>query len=305
MIRIATRQSAMALWQAHWIEAQLAQHYPNETIEVIGMTTQGDETLDVSLTKVGGKGLFIKELEHALLNNKADIAVHCVKDLTVHLPADLSLTAICKRDDPRDALVSNQYASFSELPHGAIIGTSSLRRQCQLRALRPDLTMRLLRGNVNTRLKKLDNGDYDAILLAQAGLERLDFHERIKESLSIEHFLPAVGQGALAIECRRNDQHIQEMMQVLHHQPTAVCIEAERAMNRRLNGSCQVPIGGYAELHEGVLHLKGMVGQPDGSVMLQAEQQGTPETAVAIGIQVAEALLAQGADKILAELSLE
>lgn len=263
------------------------------------MVTRGDIILDTPLAKVGGKGLFVKELELALLEGRADIAVHSMKDVPVEFPDGLGLTTICERDDPRDAFVSNRYDSLEQLPQGSCVGTSSLRRQCQLRARRPDLVIRDLRGNVGTRLAKLDNGEYDAIILAVAGLKRLGLEERIRCALSPEDSLPAVGQGAIGIECRLNDERIRQLLAPLNHTDTAARVLAERAMNVRLEGGCQVPIGSYAELEGDTLWLRALVGAPDGSKMIVGERRGSISDAEQIGVALAEELLAKGANAIL------
>jgi hydroxymethylbilane synthase len=266
------------------------------------MVTRGDVILDTPLAKVGGKGLFVKELELALLEDRADIAVHSMKDVPVEFPPGLGLTTICERDDPRDAFVSNHFDSIDALPAGSVVGTSSLRRQCQLAADRPDLVIRSLRGNVGTRLGKLDNGDYDAIILAVAGLKRLGLEDRIREALSPEQSLPAVGQGAVGIECRLDDPHTRTLLAPLNHADTAVRVCAERAMNTRLEGGCQVPIGSYAELSHGEIWLRALVGAPDGSRMVRGERRGPAEDAKELGISLAEELLNNGAREILAEV---
>ncbi len=301
-IRIATRKSALALWQAEYVKQQLEFHHAGIRVELVKMTSKGDRILDAPLAKIGGKGLFVKELETALLENRADIAVHSMKDVPMAFPDGLRLGVICPREDPRDAFVSQHYQSLSLLPEGSVVGTSSLRRQCQLLSLRPDLTVKFLRGNVNTRLEKLDNGHYDAIILAAAGLIRLGMKDRICSYLSTQESLPAAGQGAVGIELRDNDQETLQLIAPLHHQDTAICVEAERAMNRHLNGGCQVPIGGFAELENNKLHLRGLVGQPDGSLIIRAEATCPVNQNKAAGIEVADALLSQGAYKILAEL---
>jgi hydroxymethylbilane synthase len=269
------------------------------------MSTQGDKILDTPLAKIGGKGLFIKELEIAMSEGRADIAVHSLKDVPVHFPEGFGLHAICERENPLDALVSNHYTSIDALPQGAIVGTSSLRRQCQIRAARPDLHIRDLRGNVNTRLAKLDAGNYDAIILAAAGLIRLKMPQRIQAYLAPEVSLPAVGQGAVGIECRNDDSKLIALLQPLHHTDTALRVSAERAVNAKLNGGCQVPIGSFAELDGDNLYLRGLVGSPDGKQILYAEAHGHSNTAQHLGLQVAENLLAQGAGKILSALDQE
>jgi hydroxymethylbilane synthase len=266
------------------------------------MKTQGDIILDTPLAKVGGKGLFVKELEQGMLEGRADIAVHSMKDVPVEFPEGLHLPVICQRADPHDAFVSNHFNSIDELPQGATVGTSSLRRECQLRTYRPDLKVLPLRGNVNTRLAKLDDGQFDAIILAMAGLKRLGFDDRIRSALTPEQSLPAIGQGALGIETRCDDDAINALIQPLHCEKTAIVVGAERALNKRLAGGCQVPIGGYAMLDGDQVWLRGLVGRPDGSQMLNAQITGPAEKAEQLGIQVAEDLLSQGADKILADV---
>ena len=301
-LRIATRESQLALWQAEFIKAELERHHPGLQVELLGMKTKGDIILDVPLAKVGGKGLFVKELEQAMLDDRADIAVHSMKDGPMEFPDGLGLAIICDREDPTDAFVSNQYASLDDLPEGAKVGTSSLRRQLQIKAARPDLTLLDLRGNVNTRLAKLDNGDYDAIILASAGLLRLNFAERIRSRLPIELSLPAGGQGAVGVECRTNDARTRALLAPLHHKDTADRVLAERALNRRLEGGCQVPIACYAELQGDNLYLRGLVGEPSGKTVLRAEVTGPRAKAEQLGVQVAEMLLDQGAGAILAKV---
>ena len=292
IIRIATRQSPLALWQAEHVAELLEQAYPNVTTELVKMVTRGDKILDAPLAKVGGKGLFVKELEQGMLEGEADIAVHSMKDVPIEFPEGLHLAAILTREDPTDAFVSNQYKSFSELPTRARIGTSSLRRECQLKQHLP----------VNTRLAKLDAGEYDAIILASAGLKRLGMGDRITQTLDTSVSLPAVGQGAIGIECRVDDVEINQMLAALHDQVTGVCVKAERAMNTRLNGGCQVPIAGFAILQETQVFMRGLVGSPDGQVIYRAERAGSIEQAESLGQQIAEDLLSQGADKVLQAL---
>ena len=301
-LRIATRESQLALWQAEFIKAELERHHPGLQVELLGMKTKGDIILDVPLAKVGGKGLFVKELEQAMLDDRADIAVHSMKDVPMEFPDGLGLAIICDREDPTDAFVSNQYTSLDDLPEGAKVGTSSLRRQLQIKAARPDLTLLDLRGNVNTRLAKLDNGDYDAVILASAGLLRLNFAERIRSRLPIELSLPAGGQGAVGVECRTNDARTRALLAPLHHKDTADRVLAERALNRRLEGGCQVPIACYAELQDDNLYLRGLVGDPSGKTVLRAELTGPRAKAEQLGVQVAEMLLDQGAGAILAKV---
>ncbi|WP_233115761.1 hydroxymethylbilane synthase [Aggregatibacter actinomycetemcomitans] len=301
-LKIATRQSPLALWQANYVKDLLQQLYPDLNVELVPMVTKGDVILDSPLAKIGGKGLFVKELENALLNKEADIAVHSMKDVPMQFPEGLGLAVICKREDPRDAFVSNSYRTLAELPQGAVVGTSSLRRQCQLKTLRPDLEIRSLRGNVGTRLSKLDNGDYDAIILASAGLIRLGLAERIASFIDVEQSLPAAGQGAVGIECRTDDVAVQQLLAPLADAETTSCVLAERAMNNRLQGGCQVPIGGYAVLRDGELYLRALVGSVDGSTIIRSEGKSAVENADVLGVQIAEQLLAQGADKILQDI---
>ena len=298
-IRIATRKSALALWQAEHVKARLEQAHPGLKVSLVPMVSRGDKLLDAPLAKIGGKGLFVKELETALLENEADIAVHSMKDVPMDFPEGLGLYCICEREDPRDAFVSNTYASLDALPPGSVVGTSSLRRQAQLLARRPDLKIQFLRGNVNTRLAKLDAGEYDAIILAAAGLIRLGFEDRIRSSISAEDSLPAGGQGAVGIECRSADSDVHALLAPLHHRDTALRVTAERALNKHLNGGCQVPIACYALLEDDQLWLRGLVGQPDGGLLLRAEDRAASSDAEALGVRVAEALLAQGAEAIL------
>ncbi|MEC4091324.1 hydroxymethylbilane synthase [Pseudoalteromonas rubra] len=302
VLRIATRKSALALWQAEYVKAELEKFHTDLTVELVPMSTKGDKILDTPLAKIGGKGLFVKELEQAMLEGRADIAVHSMKDVPVDFPDGLELHTICEREDPRDAFVSNRYKSLSELPAGAVVGTSSLRRQCQIRAQRPDLVIKDLRGNVNTRLAKLDAGEFDAIILAAAGLIRLEMAERIASFVSVEDSLPANGQGAVGIECRSDDAQVQTWLAPLEHSETRMRVLAERAMNRRLEGGCQVPIGAYAEIDGEQLTLRGLVGAIDGSQILRGEQSGPVADAEQLGVRLAESLLAQGADQILAEV---
>jgi len=298
-LRIATRKSALALWQANFVKSALEQAHPGLVVELVPMSTQGDKILDTPLAKIGGKGLFVKELETAMLEDRADIAVHSMKDVPVEFPQGLMLHTICQREDPRDAFVSNRYQTLDDLPQGAVVGTSSLRRQCQIKALRPDLQIRDLRGNVNTRLAKLDAGEFDAIILASAGLIRLEFAERIASYLDVTTSLPANGQGAVGIECRSDDPQVQALLAPLEHLPTRICVLAERAMNRQLQGGCQVPIGAFAVLEQDQLWLRGLVGQLDGSEILRAEIRGAATDAEQLGQQLAQQLLALGADQIL------
>ncbi|AXT92578.1 hydroxymethylbilane synthase [Moraxella catarrhalis] len=309
-LTIATRQSPLALWQANFIKAKLEQLYPSLSVELLEMVTKGDKILDTPLAKIGGKGLFVKELEQALYDKRADIAVHSLKDVPMVLPEGLMLGAYCERHAPTDAFVSNHFEHLDDLPTGAILGTSSLRRECQLRQARPDLDIKSLRGNVGTRLGKLDAGEYDAIILATSGLERLGLHKRIRHELDDELSLPAVGQGALAIECRSDDEAIKLLLSPLNHPKTRLCVLAERAMNRALEGGCQVPIAGFAVIEDGMLTLRGRVGSVDGKTLLKAQQsrklmgeiQLDEQAAEQLGIDVAHELLMQGADDILKQV---
>ncbi|MCL6238716.1 hydroxymethylbilane synthase [Acinetobacter sp. ANC 5033] len=302
ILKIATRQSPLALWQAEHIRARLEALHANLKVELVTFVTQGDKILDTPLAKIGGKGLFVKELEAALLDGRADLAVHSMKDVPMALPEGLSLAVICEREDPLDAFVSNTYNSFDDLPQGAKVGTSSLRRKCQILKQRPDLEIMDLRGNVGTRLSKLDAGNYDAIILASAGLKRLGLAERIRHTLEPVVSLPAVGQGALGLECRSQDQTVLDLILPLMHTETNACVRAERAFNAYLEGGCQVPIAGYATLENGQIHLEGRVGSVDGQTLLKAQQVGLPEQAEQLGVKLAQDLLAQGAGEILKAL---
>jgi len=302
IIRIATRQSPLALWQAEHVAELLVRAFPGVRTQLVKMVTRGDKILDAPLAKVGGKGLFVKELEQGMLEGVADIAVHSMKDVPVDFPEGLHLACILTREDPTDAFVSNHYASLNELPANARIGTSSLRRECQLKEKFPDAQVMPLRGNVNTRLGKLDAGDYDAIILASAGLKRLGMANRITQSLDASVSLPAIGQGAIGIECRIDDVEINAMLTALHDAETGLCVVAERAMNARLNGGCQVPIAGFALLQGEQLFMRGLVGNPDGSVIYRSERSGGLDQGAVIGRLIAEDLLAQGADKVLQAL---
>ncbi len=301
-LKIATRKSPLALWQANYVKNALERIHPNLTVELLPLMSQGDKLLATPLSQIGGKGLFVKELETAIIERRADIAVHSVKDMPVDLPDSLVIATYCEREDPRDVFISNRYSSFNQLPPGAIIGTASLRRQCQLKALRPDILVHTLRGNVNTRLQKLDDDEYDAIILAAAGIIRLEKTERISEYFSVEQILPGIGQGSVCIETRSFDQTTMNLIAALDHEPTRIRITAERAMNERLDGGCQVPMAAYATLEGNQINVRGLVGSLDGRVMLRANQQGDATQAHELGIQLAEDLLSQGADKILAEV---
>ncbi|QIQ21254.1 hydroxymethylbilane synthase [Zophobihabitans entericus] len=302
VIRIATRKSPLALWQANFVKEQLMHFHPNLTVELVPMVTQGDVLLDTPLAKIGGKGLFVKQLEQAILDNEADIAVHSMKDIPAEFPAELALLTICQREDPRDAFVSNHYQSLEELPVGAIVGTSSLRRQCQIKAKYPHLIIKDLRGNVGTRLSKLDNREFDAIILAVAGLKRLNLASRITKALNVTQILPAVGQGAVGIEGRAGDQRVKDLLAPLDHAPTRTCLIAERAMNKQLQGGCQVPIGCYAELKDNQLVVNALVGSLDGKTIIRAARTTQPALAEQIGIELANELLSNGAKAILDEV---
>ena len=301
-IRIATRKSPLALWQANFVKQNLLLAHKDLTVELIPMVTQGDIILDSPLSKIGGKGLFVKQLEQAILNNEADIAVHSIKDIPAQFPEGLMLAAICQRDEVRDAFVANKYASLNDLPEGAIVGTSSLRRQCQLRSHFPHLIIKDLRGNVGTRLNKLDDEQYDAIILASVGLKRLSLEHRITQYIDTDLMLPAVGQGAIGIESRTDDKQILDIISVLDDKKSRVCIQAERAMNNALQGGCQVPIAGYCRLNNDELTLQGLVGRVDGSKIIKQQITGFINEAESLGEKLAKQLLNQGADLILTEL---
>jgi len=301
---IASRESALAMWQAEHIRDRLRALYPQTEVSILGMTTKGDQILNVSLSKIGGKGLFIKELETALENGSADIAVHSLKDVPMHLPEGFALPCICERADPCDAFVSNDFENLAALPAGSVVGTSSLRRESQLRARFPHLEVLPLRGNVQTRLRKLDEGQYAAIILAASGLKRLGLGARIRNVISSDDSLPAVGQGALGIEIRADRPDLAEMLVHLHHADSSTCVLAERAMSRTLGGSCQVPLGGFAEIQGDKLRMRGFVASTDGKTMLRAELMGSLDDPEALGVAIADILLKQGAGEILAELSL-
>tara|TARA_R100000656_G_scaffold17752_4_gene16569 strand:+ start:68 stop:1003 length:936 start_codon:yes stop_codon:yes gene_type:complete len=303
ILRIATRSSPLAIWQAEYVQKRLEALHPGLRVELVRIKTQGDKILDTPLAKIGGKGLFVKELEEAMMDGRADIAVHSMKDVPMELPEGMALPVICEREDPRDAFVSNHYDSLMGLPEGARLGTSSLRRQSQAMANRPDLKVSSLRGNVQTRLGKLDAGEFDAIILASAGLKRLEMHERIRYDMPPEESLPAVGQGAVGIECRADDADTRALLAPLSDALTWDRVTAERAMNRRLEGGCQVPIAGFALLEDdGQLWLRGLVASEDGTTVLRAEARAPRADARALGIGIAESLLEQGADRILREL---
>jgi hydroxymethylbilane synthase len=300
-LRIATRQSKLALWQAEHVAARLREAHPDLEVVLVPMTTQGDRVLDRPLAEVGGKGLFIKELEIALQENRADIAVHSMKDVPSDLPSGMTLAAMLARADPRDAFVSRKIEHFNELPQNAHIGTSSLRRQSQLKALRPDLRITPLRGNVDTRLRKLDEGQYDAIILAAAGLKRLGFDKRITHLIDVEHSVPAVGQGVVGIECRADDARSIAAVAVLNDATSRICCECERAFALRLQGSCQSPIAGFAELRSDQIELRGVVASEDGVTVYRGTISGAASQARELGVQLAERLLGAGAEELLAE----
>jgi hydroxymethylbilane synthase len=297
---IATRESPLALWQANWVKMRLEVLYPQLQVTLLGLTTSGDQVIDIALLPAGGKGLFVKELENALLEGRADIAVHSMKDVPMHLPPGLCLPIICEREDPRDVFVSNRFASLSELPSQAKVGTSSLRRQSQLYAARSDIFLENLHGNVNTRLRRLDQDEFAAIILAAAGLKRLNLQDRIRSYLSPEQSLPAAGQGVLGIECRIDDLPTQTLIAALNDAVSYTCVTAERAMCRHLGGGCHTPIAAYATIDSGQILLRGLVARPDGSLLLRAEHSVPMlSDAEALGITVAEDLLQQGAAMIL------
>ncbi|MDQ8935947.1 hydroxymethylbilane synthase [Acinetobacter rudis] len=301
-LKIATRQSPLALWQAEYIQNQLMKLHSGLQVELVTFVTQGDKILDTPLAKIGGKGLFVKELEAALLDGRADLAVHSMKDVPMALPEGLSLAVICEREDPFDAFVSNQYENFDQLPLGAKLGTSSLRRKCQILKQRPDLDVIDLRGNVGTRLAKLDEGLYDAIILASAGLKRLGLTHRIRHHLTAELSLPAVGQGALGLECRTLDTDTLALIQPLLHAETDACVRAERAFNAYLEGGCQVPIAGFATLEGDRVSIEGRVGSVDGQTLLVSKLQGDIAEAEQLGVLLAQDLIRQGATELLAAL---
>jgi hydroxymethylbilane synthase len=299
LLRIATRKSPLAMCQTHYVKQQLQQHFEDLTVEVLGLLTEGDKLLATPLSAIGGKGLFVKELERAILERRADIAVHSIKDLPADLLDDLILGAICVREDARDAFISTNFQSFKDLPRGARLGTSSLRRRSQLKNMRPDLEIENLRGNIGTRLQKLADGQFDAIVLASAGLHRLGLQNHIQHYFSIEEMLPAVGQGAIGVECLAHDTQTREWLNAINDPITRQCILAERSMNRYLEGGCQLPIGGYAEIKDNLIYLRGFVGSRDGSIALYAQASGDVNAADEIGKLVAATLLEQGAAKLI------
>lgn len=299
MIRIATRKSRLALWQAEYVKRLLLANDPGLHIQLLPLLTQGDKITDTRLLKAGGKGLFVKELERALLTEQADLAVHSMKDMSADLTDGLILSAVCQRARPHDAFVANNYHHFSALPPAAKVGTSSLRRQCQLMSLRPDITIRTLRGNIDTRLAKLDSGEYDAIVLAAAGLQRLGLSSRIRHCFDLTHILPAAGQGALGIECRVGDQNILDLVAPLNHIGSAACVHAERNISAVLGGNCQTPVAAYATLGDNQMTVRGLVGSPDGRKVVRSVATGSLEQAQDLGIQAGRQLLQQGAVQIL------
>jgi hydroxymethylbilane synthase len=301
-IVIGTRGSKLALWQAEWVRSLILGMRPELDIELLKIKTTGDKILDVPLAKVGGKGLFVKEIEEALVRGEADLAVHSMKDVPTDLPEGLHISAITKREDPRDAFISRGGLRFKDLPEGATIGTSSLRRACQLKRLRPDLRIESLRGNLDTRLRKLDEGVFDAIILAAAGVNRLGYTDRVSEILSPEVSLPAIAQGAVGIECRMHDTFMNELLLPLNHGETSITVRAERACLKRLEGGCQVPIAAHAVLANGRLAIRGLVGNLTGEVIIEHRVEGDPEDAEALGTELGDRLLAKGAGEILAEV---
>lgn len=303
-IRIATRESRLALWQAEHVRELLLARYLDLNVELVPMTTQGDQLLEVSLASLGGKGMFIKELEAAIYEGRADLAVHSMKDVPAVLPQGLALPVILERGDPYDAFVSNHYSTLDALPQGAVLGTASQRRQMQAAHQRPDLDIRLLRGNVDTRLRKLDEGQYDAIILASAGLKRLQLEARIRSTLPASECLPAIGQGAIGLECRSDDADTLALIQPLQHAPTRICLDAERALNAALGGSCQLPVAGFAQLQGDNLSLEGRVGMPDGSQLVVEQIQGPASQAQQLGSTLAQRLLDAGAEAIFQRLGL-
>lgn len=302
-IKIGTRGSALALWQAGWVQTGLEKAHPGLVVELVIIKTKGDLILDVPLAKVGGKGLFVKELEEALLDQRVDLAVHSMKDVPAEFPEGLGLGAILEREDPRDALLSVHFQGLADLPQGARVGSSSLRRQSQLLHLRPDLQIESLRGNVNTRINKLESGAFDAIVLAAAGVKRLGLTDRVVEYFDLDLIIPANGQGAVGIETRTNDANIARLIAPLNHRPTWITVSAERAFLRELEGGCQVPIAGFARLQEGILHLKGRVGSLNGQESITCEQQGSPLEPELLGCALAHEILAKGAKRLLVELT--
>ena len=302
MLRIVTRESPLALWQAQFVRARLQETHPGLSVGIKTVKTIADRFLHKSLSEMGGKGVFVKELEQALLNNEADLAVHSMKDVTVDMPAGLTIAAIMEREDPRDVFISNRYPSLGEMPEDARVGTSSLRRQCQLKAAYPELSLREIRGNVGSRLQKLDNGSYDSLILAAAGMKRLGMERRIRTFLDVAEILPAIGQGALGIETRSDDAQAERFVRPLNHAPTRLCVHAERALSRKLYGGCHLPLAGYAHISGETLFMSALVGSPDGSRIVKDTISGNAIHAEKLGNELAEELLLQGADEILAEV---
>ena len=302
MLRIVTRESPLALWQAQFVRARLQETHPGLSVGIKTVKTIADRFLHKSLSEMGGKGVFVKELEQALLNNEADLAVHSMKDVTVDMPAGLTIAAIMEREDPRDVFISNRYPSLGEMPEDARVGTSSLRRQCQLKAAYPELSLRDIRGNVGSRLQKLDNGAYDSLILAAAGMKRLGMERRIRAYLDVADMLPAIGQGALGIEIRSDDAQVEQLVRSLSHEPTRLCVSAERALSRKLYGGCHLPLAGYAQISGETLSMTALVGYPDGSRIVQDAISGAAVDAGKLGYELAEKLLLQGAEEILAEV---
>lgn len=301
-IRIGTRGSKLALWQANFVASKLKKHFPEIEIEIIKIKTKGDKILDVPLAKIGGKGLFVKEIEDALLKNEIDIAVHSLKDVPTYFPDGLGLTAIMEREDPRDAFLSVKYNSLNELPKGAIVGTSSLRRKVQLKLKRPDLNIKDLRGNVDTRIRKLEEGQYDAIILAYAGLKRLGLENKVKQRLDIDIMIPAVAQGFLAIETRLEDKKTNNIISILNHKESEIRAKAERAFLKTLEGGCQVPLAGYSEIKDGKLYLTGFISDLEAKRVFKDKISGNLEEAEDLGIKLAKNLLEKGAKEVLEEL---
>ena len=299
MLRIVTRESPLALWQAQFVRARLQETHPGLSVGIKTVKTIADRFLHKSLSEMGGKGVFVKELEQALLNNEADLAVHSMKDVTVDMPAGLTIAAIMEREDPRDVFISNRYPSLGEMPEDARVGTSSLRRQCQLKAAYPELSLREIRGNVGSRLQKLDNGSYDSLILAAAGMKRLGMERRIRTFLDVAEILPAIGQGALGIETRSDDAQAERFVRPLDHTPTRLCVHAERALSRKLYGGCHLPLAGYAHISGETLFMSALVGSPDGSRIVKDTISGNAVHAEKLGNELAEGLLLQGADEIL------
>ena len=301
-LRIVTRESPLAMWQAQFVRDRLQETHPGLSVGIRTVKTIADRFLHKSLSEMGGKGVFVKELEQALLNDEADLAVHSMKDVTVDMPAGLAITAIMEREDPRDVFISNRYPSLDEMPKGARIGTSSLRRQCQLNAACPGLALADIRGNVGSRLQKLDDGAYDALILAAAGMKRLGMERRIRAYLALADLLPATGQGALGIETRSDDAQVERLVRSLNHEPTQLCVSAERALSRKLYGGCHLPLAGYAQISGETLSMTALVGCPDGSRIVQDAISGAAVDAGKLGYELAEKLLLQGAEEILAEV---